>query len=67
MNDNQNKKEKELNCKINKPKNDSNFILQCPFCFQWMTKKNSPIDVHGHLQCPFCKNIFDPCCSGNNF
>ena len=31
---------------------------------QWCNNDVLPINVHGHLQCPYCKTNIDPCCSG---
>ncbi|GIX42097.1 MAG: hypothetical protein KatS3mg129_1830 [Leptospiraceae bacterium] len=59
-------KNKNQTCNINHnpKKRENDYLFQCPFCLQWMTKQNPPIEVHGHLQCPYCKNNFDPCCNG---
>ncbi len=55
---NLNKNEKRLNEELKKfDENEKNKTV-CPYCnreviFVW---------VHGHYQCPFCKNVVIGCC-----
>jgi hypothetical protein len=32
----------------------------CPWCFQQVRL----VEVHGHTQCPICRQVVDPCCQG---
>lgn len=35
-------------------------VVRCPWCFS----AKRPVEVHGHLQCPECGTVTEPCCQG---